>query len=64
MGAAGGGSGRSLLALVEADLANVLKTVGEAVESDKQRGCAVWGEDVCKEAAREVGEANESKEGL
>ncbi len=62
MGAAEGGSGRSIFSLLEAETLKIFAAIGEAIEGDKQRAGAVRGEDVREQAVRVVGEVSVSEE--
>ena len=62
MGAATGGSGRSILLLVDIDAADVFEAVAEFFDNEHRCECSIEREDVRPQAGRVVGEMNEGEE--
>lgn len=62
MGAAAGGSGRSILLLVDIDAANVFEAVAEFFHHEHRGECPAEREDVRKKAGRFIGEMDEGEE--
>lgn len=62
MGAAAGGSGRSIFLLVDIDTADVFEAVAEFFHHEHRGECSAEREDVRKEAGRFIGEMDEGEE--
>lgn len=62
MGAAAGGSGRSIFLFVDIDAADVFEAVAEFFHHEHRGECSAEREDVRPEAGRVVGEMNEGEE--
>ena len=62
MGAAAGGSGRSIFLFVDIDAADVFEAVAEFFYHEHRGECPIEREDVRPQAGRVVGEMNEGEE--
>ena len=62
MGAAGGGSGRSIFLLVDIDAADVFEAVAEFFDYEHRCECSTCREDVRPKAGRFIGEMDEGEE--
>lgn len=62
MGAAEGGSGRSIFLLVDIDAADVFEAVAEFFHYEHPGECSAEREDVCEKAGRFIGEMDEGEE--